>query len=254
VPGIVSRKGQPIHSVDDWGLHAGPAKKEHWKEGRSAMELARAWLDGAGRADLIALLDLDPATAGLRIERAVAEAQTAFDAWPGGKRNHDLLITGRAAGGPTTVGLEAKADETFGQTLEACATAAKKLIDKGTPTNAHLRLAELTMALAGATLETDPALLPLRYQLFSGVAGTLAACEGPGQAVFVVHEFVTAMTSPKLQAANAAALASFVERLFGVAVPGDAPWLSGPFRVPAERWAHLPLWIGKLTTRTAPFE
>jgi hypothetical protein len=53
---------------------------------------------------------------GLVIEEAIAAAQVAFDSYPGGRRNHDLLLRGRVADGPIVVGLEAKADETFGET------------------------------------------------------------------------------------------------------------------------------------------
>jgi hypothetical protein len=244
---IVSRQGNLIHSVEEWVVEAKPAKADHWQEGRSAKELAKAWIKGSGPAALIAVLDLDPATAGMRIERAVAEAQTAFDSWPGGRRNHDLLITGRARGGETTIGLEAKADETYGQTLRAYKNAAQRLIDRGVRTNAQLRLAELTTALAGATpLE---GLLYLRYQLFSGIAGTLTEAHRGGQAVFVVHEFVTEKTQPRLRAANEAALTAFTERLFGSHPPaGESSWLLGPFHVPADRWADVPLWIGKIST------
>ena len=88
---IVSRRGKPIRSVEEWGVEARPAKADHWQDERCAKELAEAWISGSGPAALISLLDHDPATAGLRIDRAVAEAKTAFDRWPGGKCNHDLL-------------------------------------------------------------------------------------------------------------------------------------------------------------------
>jgi hypothetical protein len=115
------RRTQPsrrsIYSVDEWRDHAGPASAEHWKDGRSAKELAKAWIKGDGIAALVRLLDTESQTAGLVIEQAVAEAQVAFDSC--GKRNHDLLIKGRVARGPIVIGLEAKADETFGETVEA---------------------------------------------------------------------------------------------------------------------------------------
>lgn len=249
---IVSRCGKPIRSVEEWGVEAEPAKAEHWQDGRSAKELAKAWISDSGPAALIALLDLAPATASLRIDRAVAEAQTAFDRWPGGKRNHDLLVTGEALGGRVTVGLEGKADETFGQTLRSYAAASQRLIDQGKTTNAHLRLDELTTALVRVTSSKEQGLMQLRYQLFSAVAGTLAAAEPDStHAVFVVHEFITERTDAQLRAGNAAALSDFVERLFAIRPPtGESSWLLGPFHVPAERWAHLSLWIGKIATET----
>jgi hypothetical protein len=227
------RAGQPIH----------------WQDGRSAKELAKAWVDGSGPAALVQLLGRARSTADLRIVKATAEAQTAFDAFPGGRRNHDLLVEAQAAGGPTIIGLEGKADESFGQTLDSFGRAATAKADRGHPTNAWQRLDNLVGDLAGTTLEARPELRKLRYQLFSGVAGTLAAAKPAGQAAFVVHEFNTSKTTKAKRSANAAAIAAFVEHLFGTNVPtGEEWWLVGPFSVPARRWSGIPLWIGHLTT------
>ena len=125
---IVSRRGKPIRSVKEWGVEAPPARA---LAGRPQREGTSKGLDRRQRLEaLISLLDRDPATAGLRIESAVAETQTAFDRWPGGKRNHDLLVTGRAAGGDTVIALEGKADESFGQTFSSYAAGAQRRIDR----------------------------------------------------------------------------------------------------------------------------
>jgi hypothetical protein len=125
---VLNRRRRPIHSLDEWRDQAGPAAAEHWKDGRSAKELAKAWINGDGVTALIRLLDMQPHTAGLVIEQAIAEAQVPFDSYPGGKRNHDLLIRGRVAGGPIVIGLEAKADETFGETVKAYEARATALL------------------------------------------------------------------------------------------------------------------------------
>ena len=246
--GVLNRHGRSIHSVDEWRDHAGPASAEHWKDGRSAKELAKAWIKGDGSAALVRLLDTQSQTAGLVIEQAVAEAQVAFDSYPGGKRNHDLLIKGRVAGGPIVIGLEAKADETFGETVEAYEAKATALLKDGKSTNASARLAGLMDAIAGVTLAQVPAFGDLRYQLFSGIAGTLAATKDDQVAAFVVHEFATSLTTVKRRQANKQALAEFVGDVTGAAVPTDDWWLVGPFHVPGERWSRIPLWIGHLTT------
>jgi hypothetical protein len=180
VPGplIVNRRERPISSVDEWGVLAKPASAIHWQEGRSAKDLAKVWIDGSGPAALAKLLARDARTADLRVVKATAEAQTAFDALPGGRRNRDLLIEGDAAGGPTIVGLEGKADESFGQTLDGFRRAARRRAERGEPTNAPQRLEGLVADLAGTTLGASPELGRLRYQLFSGVTGTLAAAGG----------------------------------------------------------------------------
>ena len=217
-------------------------------------ELAKDWIDGAGHAALTKLLDSRGETANIVVESAVAEAQTAFDDRPGGKRNHDLLIRGRAAAGQVVVGLEAKADETFGETVRGYLSRAEKLRDAGKATNAPERLAGLMDGIAGTTLARTPSSGNLRYQLFFGVAGTLAAAAAePGAlAVFVVHEFATALTTQEKRWANKKALAEFVGDVTGAVAPDDDWWLLGPFQVPSERWSRIPLFIGHLTTPGIP--
>jgi hypothetical protein len=255
VPGepIVNRKDRPIRSVDQWGVLAKPAQDLHWQDGRSAKELAKAWFDGSGPAALAKLLARHAETDGLRIHKATAEAQTTFDSLPGGRRNHDLLIEAETAGGPTIIGVEGKADETFGQTIDGYLRAAERRAERGEATNAPRRLEGLLADLAATTLDSRPELGELRYQLFSGVAGTLAAAGTGTQAVFVVHEFKTSKTTKRRRDANGAAIARFVEHVLGGVVPADQEWwLVGPFSVPAERWSKIPLWIGHLTTGHEP--
>ena len=251
-PRIVNRRQKPIQSVDEWGEHAGPASREHWKDGRSAKELAKAWIGGDGPDALIALLSTRPETANLRIEEAVAEAQVSFDSYPGGKRNHDLLIRGRTAAGAIVIGLEGKADETFGETIKSYASKSAAKRASQTPTNAPERLTGLLEDIAGSSLIEMPALGDLRYQLFSAVAGTLAAATAADIAAFIVHEFATHLTTPPKRDANKQALAAFVQTIAGTPVPDDDAWLVGPFHVPADRWSATPLWIGHLTTPGEP--
>jgi len=116
---IVNRAGVPVASLEAWGVYAQPASATHWKEGRSAWELARAWTEGTATTDLAALLATDPSLGSLVIETAIAEAQTRFDDHTGGPRNHDLLVIGHNTQGPIVIGIEGKADETYGQTVVA---------------------------------------------------------------------------------------------------------------------------------------
>lgn len=175
---------------------------------------------------------MQPRLAGFRTERAIVEAQTRFDAHRGGPRNHDLLIVGAAEGRRVVVSVEAKADETFGETVAEYQTAAQRKLDKGVPTRALDRLAGLVAAIAGhnAPLST---VVGLRYQLLSATAGALASAfdEGADQAVVFVYEFATATTTASKRAANDAALLAFLRSLFGAEPTGER-WCVGPFRVP----------------------
>lgn len=243
-----AKTGDRIESVGEWETHAGPASVKHCKDARSAKEFAKAWISGTGQDALTRLLDSRSETSSFVVESAVAKAQVAFDDYPGGKRNHDLLIRGRVADGHLVIGLEAKADETFGETVRNYEIRAEKTRGTGQTTNAPERLAELMDGIAGTTLARTPAFGDLRYQLFSGVAGTLAAVEGDEVAIFVVHEFATWLTTSKKREANKKALAEFVGDVTGAVAPDEDWWLLGPFYVPSELWSRIPLFIGHLTT------
>jgi hypothetical protein len=245
---LSSRHGRAIETLEDWRIHASPASEKHWKDGRSAKELAKAWIRGTGPTDLARLLDLQPQTSSVMFQSAVAEEQIAFDRFPGGKRNHDLLIRGTTKGGQVVVGLEAKADERFGQTVKRYLADGLALRQRGKTTNAPERLSDLLRGVADTNLDRTPDFGDLRYQLFSGVAGTLAATE-PGQiAVFVVHEFATEMTNAAKRDANRLDLAQFVRNVTGDIPPAEDWWLRGPYFLPAGRWRHTPLYIGHMTT------
>ncbi len=245
---LTNRQGRAIQTLEDWRIQASPASEAHWKDGRSAKELAKAWTDGSGPEDLTHLLGLRAETSDFKIASAIAEAQVAFDRHPGGKRNHDLLIRGEAGGGRVVVGLEAKANETFGQTVSRYLADGLALRQRGTTTNAPERLAGLMRDVASVSLDRTPTFGDLRYQLFSGVAGTVAAAQ-PGEiAVFVVHEFVTRLTKPEKRDANRLDLSRFVGDVTGDIPPDQEWWLGGPYFLPAERWVKTPLYIGHMAT------
>jgi hypothetical protein len=163
---VVNRRGQRIDSVESWGELASPGEKR-WRDDFSAKALAEAWIDGRGATALLALIA--PEFHDVRLERAVAEAKTSFDAF-GGPRNHDLLIEARDDDGAIVIGLEGKVNETFGQTLAAYRRAGQAKVDRDEPTNAPARLKGLVRTIAGSDLDARPELLDLRYQLFSSTA------------------------------------------------------------------------------------
>jgi hypothetical protein len=245
---VENRKGERIESVEDWRVLGAPASAKHWKDGRSAKELAKAWISGAGLTDLARLLDTNDRTRGFSITSATAEAQVAFDQFPGGKRNHDLLLRGRATAGELVIGLEAKADESFGESVTQYRAAGQLKREKGESTNAPERLDNLIRDLTAGSLSKTPGLADLRYQLFSGIAGTLAAVKSDEAAAFVVHEFATKLTNPGKRRANRLAFARFTMDVLGATAPDEDWWLLGPFHVPTARWAHIPLYVGHLTT------
>src|SRR4051794_23839939 len=182
---IEGRNPEPITSVEQWHVSAPPASVKHWKPGRSAFELASAWTVGNAAERVKALLELRPELAPVVLERGHAERKTRFDAYRGGRRNHDLLITGTAAGQRLVIGVEGKADEAFDLPLERWRAARLKK----TPTSkAPARLDGLTQWFFGSKLDEEPDLGTLGYQLLSTLAGTLADAKtfGAERAVVLV--------------------------------------------------------------------
>src|SRR4051812_15458184 len=126
---IVKNK-QEIHSLSDWNRLARPKRPEHWVHGRSAMELARAWLDDADlpgevRAAIERHGDFGP----VRAWSAEPEARLRFDKFAGEPRNTDLLIDAKDMHGRYLIAVEGKADEPFGETVgDALAAALERRI------------------------------------------------------------------------------------------------------------------------------
>jgi hypothetical protein len=249
---IENDRGEPIRSLADWRRKAPPTSPRHWREYRSAFELAHAWTEGVGAAQLASLLGAGEEFAGLRLERGIAERKSWFDDIPGGPRHHDLLVVANAAAGRLVVGIEAKADEPFDRDLAGFCLAARRRYGE---TRAPERLDRLTRAFFGATPADDPALAGLRYQLLAALAGTMV--EVPrfraAAAVLIVHEFVTPETDPVQRRRNASDLDAFVARLghAPAVVAASGSWLAGPFAVPGNRHlpGDVPVYVGKLVTR-----
>jgi hypothetical protein len=219
------------------------------------MELARAWTGERGPETLRALLDTVTGTAGFEPELGVVEKRTDFDEF-GGPRNHDLLLVGEAAGGKTVVSIEGKVDETFGQTIEQYRGAARRKIGRNQNTHMLDRLQGLTQAIGGWDAGADPRRLALRFQLFSAVAGTVAAAvdEGADQAVLCIHEFDTRQAKAAKQEQNEADLFDFLGVVFGERPRREGSWIAGPLKLHggSERIPRgIALYIAKLSTPPA---
>jgi hypothetical protein len=238
-----SNDGRRLETLADWRDQGRPVSSRRWAEGQSARELARAWIERDAAAEVTALLTSVPDLAGLVLDRGIPESETRF---PGGSRLHDLLVIGRAPIGTILIGVEGKSDEPFEEPLDARAMRE--------PT---ARLDDLTSALFGATLTEDPLLAPLRFQLLSALAGTLAEARRQDAvgAVLLVHEFETPWTRGEQQRRNAEDLDAFLGRLMpGVQLMGEErAWVAGPL-VLAGDGSWLPeeaaVYVAKLVSRT----
>lgn len=251
---IFSSDGRRIETLEDWRDRGGPVSSHHWAEGRSARELALAWIERDAASEVMSLLTSVPAFAGLVLDRGVAEKETRFDDVPSGPRHHDLLVIGRAPSGTVVIGVESRADEPFDEPLDAWVMRARALSGRS---QAPARLDRLTTAFFGTKLDEDPLLAPLRYQLLAALAGTLADAreQAAARAVLLVHEFETPWTNDELHRRHAEDLDAFLGRLMPGAdrLGNDRAWIAGPVAVAGDG-AWLPetteTYVAKLMTST----
>jgi hypothetical protein len=226
-PVCIAKKGHSIRTLEEWREYAPPKSLTHWTEHRSAMEVARAWLEAlpALPPEVAAALATDPAFDSVTQWCAEPEVRVPFDQFGGERRNSDLLVKATDRFGSFVVAVEAKADESFGETIIAAATAAKKRRDANPRSRGTERLTELCQSLLGTTLADDPSLGSLRYQLLTATAGAIAAGtrRGAARAVLLLHEFRTPKTRPAKHDANAKALDAFMIRLTRGATPHVEP-------------------------------
>jgi hypothetical protein len=192
---IVGKHGTPILSMDHWFAVAPPKGGEaHWRTGRSARELADAWCGSAGPCvpdEVDQLLRSHPDLVDVIVERAFPEQQIRFDDLRGEPRNADLAIEARDRNGVVAITIEGKADESFDRRVSAVLQSAVERIATDERTAAIVRAESLSAALLPAWRTGLAHLGDLRYQLLTGIAGTLAWAQeiGATRAVFAVHEF-----------------------------------------------------------------
>ncbi len=256
------RGGDAIRSLDDWRKIAPPKGKDrHWKDGRSAKELARAWAGGpigpAPPQDLVKLLNRYEAFRGVTILEAIPEDRLPFDDRAGEPRNSDLTLICKAAHGPVVISVEAKADEPLGGTVRAAKAAAEARIANGERSNGAARAEWLTNVLLPAgTIDADR----LPYQLFTATAGLLALAQRQSAvaALMLIHEFVNGAseegllaTDPKKVDRNAKQVNAFLSAVSAGAFQTlECGTIVGPVAIRGANcpWPPVPLYYGKLRT------
>jgi hypothetical protein len=179
-----------VRSLDDWRRSAPPKKRRlHWKDGRSAKELARSWLRLGYPAPPLELVDILETTfgSGIVFESAEPECVVRLDNFRGEQRNCDLVVRCSVGPRPIVISIEAKADESFGD----CYVGDYYDRKLGTRSNIPKRIERLSKQLFGRDLDND--IRELRYQLLhSSVAALIAAKkQSAACAVLLVHEFLS---------------------------------------------------------------
>ena len=257
----ITKNGQLIQSVEDWFRYAPPkGGADQWRDGRSAKEFARAWVESGSVSvpdELVALLSSHPDTQSAVLENGEPEARLAFDKRVGEVRNADLAVRAVSGSAPLALTIEAKADEPFDQLVpDTLADALDRILERGRGGGID-RVRDLATSLLPPPRRGLPPLRLLRYQLLTAVAGSLAwarQLEAP-RAVLVIHEFQTSQTSTGELQRNAQDLDLFVTRLTAGTLRGLAVGsLVGPIRVPGDPLFDKPadLYLGKIVRRVSP--
>ncbi|MED2974873.1 hypothetical protein P4361_21890 [Fictibacillus sp. B-59209] len=242
---IRSFSGRAINSIKEWQMYSPPASKDlHWVDGRSAKELAKAWVNENGVPHVPQVLSLlmqsHTTTLNLEIESAIPECKTVLDSYGKG-RMHDLLLIGKTGNEKVVISIEAKVDETFGPTIR------ERRRYNPVKSNVDKRIAHLSDALI-----SENNFEHLRYQLLHGIGGTLieAKKQGANFAIFVVHEFLSNEINLNKHTLNTNDLNEFVSCLIKEQVILDYGCLVGPIFVPGGKdiSSDIPLFIGKIKT------
>ena len=187
----ISKNNNIITTVEEWYQFAPPkAKGKHWKDGRSAKSLAQFMTDKNQVKKLEDILvELEYDTKG--VISCTPEANTVLPC-KGNGRNHDLLMIGE----DFVVGIEAKVSEPFGEEIST------ELIEASD--NKKGRIDKLANELFGCKINEVKDGLELRYQLLTGVYGTLREAENnkKSKALFLVIVFTDGITREDENAVN----------------------------------------------------
>lgn len=246
----IAKKNRSISSLEEWFELAPPKSKDHWVDGRSAKEAARAWLAGGDAlpSEVAAALASHPSFGEVLNWDAEPEARLRFDEFAGEPRNADLLVLTTDALGPYVVAVEAKADEVYGESVEKTLAAAHRRRRATERSNGVTRVESLLRLLPTVAPGVElPKVGSLRYQLLTACAGAVAEARRRrcARAVMLVHEFVTPATKPENHARNAADLAAFISRLSGAPLDSVVDGqLYGPFELPLAE--EVSLFVGKV--------
>lgn len=251
----IYKNGIKLTSLEAWEAHAGPKSTDQWVDGRSAKEAARAWIEaGPGELpiEIKSLLERHPAFGPLLTWEAEPEAKLRFDDFPGETRNSDLAIYAQDSHGPVIIAVEAKADESFAETIGDTLAAALERRLQSSASNGIARIEQLAAGLLGPRGKGETGLKNIRYQLLTACDGAL--CEGQrrgcNRVLVLIQEFITPMTEDKKHHQNARDLNRFIKRISHGAVESlDAGNIVGPIYVPGVPLAvgNLPLYIGKVS-------
>ena len=231
---LVKKNGEAIQSWQDWER---PMREYQWKEGRSAMEVAKSWFRQSVSAppkEIVQLL-FNHFQQNIEFIKVVPELATPLPE-SGGMRNHDVACTCMIGKSKATVCIEGKTDESFGEkTVAQYYQQMKNRRRAGVSTRVPERIEKMV-----SMLPIPPAEVPYcavadnGYQLVTALVGTAlqARIDHSELAILIIHEFHTdGLDLQKIQK-NIQDYSRFVNKLTGnTCADGAIGKLFGPIEV-----------------------
>lgn len=207
-------KGNVINNLSEWENYffKSNKKKKHWKDGRSAKSIADFMINKNGKQIIIDLIS-SILSEKVTFEKAIPEFEVRFDNYGHG-REHDLGLFGKTDSNKRVfVGVEAKVDESFNETISDIYIKAKSKELNGKSTNAPKRIEEL---IKRNFINVTPDTFNLRYQLLYSTVGTLDAkvnCEKADISILLIIVFKTKLYDELKGAENYKDYIQFIKAL-----------------------------------------
>jgi hypothetical protein len=214
--------GETVLTYEQWRENYVKRDTLHWKPGRSSESLARYWTL-TSKEDFIKMFTL----AHMRIYDlgiGYIEKEEVFDNAKGRHSMCDLCFPNvKTDSGIYTISIEGKVDERFGgkSNLKYFEDAQKEIIEKNSNTEQVKRIESIFKLITGESYNVNSErkleFNQLRFQLFSGLLGCIAEAtrsQNSTHAIFVVHNFKTALFNSKRNLKNKEDLERFL-RFFG---------------------------------------
>lgn len=203
---LFTKEGKPITELSDWEK---VTRKEHWKEGRSALSLADFVVNKGGLNHFGNIVE-QVLNDEIVVEKAVPEFVVNFDEFDNG-RQHDLAIWADTKEPQKSVfiGIEAKVDENFDLTVSSKYLNGVRKRLKNENTNLPERIEILLKRYFGKNILRKH--FDLRYQLMQATSGTIAAEKDIS--IFYVVVFETSEYEPKKGNKNYKDFQMFLEEI-----------------------------------------
>jgi hypothetical protein len=168
----ISPQKEFIKNINEWGkiFINNKSKKKHWKDGRSAFELANFMLNKNGEIEIKNFLK-KIFNEEIAFTKGYIEYEVKFDDFNHG-REHDLGIWGKINNKNIFIGIESKVDEPLNETIKEMYLKNKVKELNGEKTNIPKRIEGL---LKRNFKKINDKQFEIRYQLLYSTVGTINA-------------------------------------------------------------------------------